>query len=86
MTTKATGGLLGRIDKRYLAPILVTLVLIIGLFDLLGIVQAALTDPAWLGFSLEGYLFAGFGFWLFCFAMSRYSMRLERRLGGGRAR
>ena len=35
-----------------------TLVLIIGLFDLLGIVQAALTDAAWLGFALEGYVFA----------------------------
>jgi general L-amino acid transport system permease protein len=60
-----------------------TLVLIIGLFDLLGIVQAALTDADWLGFSLEGYVFAGFGFWIFCFAMSRYSMHLERRLHTG---
>jgi general L-amino acid transport system permease protein len=60
-----------------------TLVLIIGLFDLLGIVQAALTDPQWLGFSIEGYVFAGFCFWIFCFAMSRYSMHLERKLGAG---
>jgi general L-amino acid transport system permease protein len=63
-----------------------TLVLIIGLFDLLGMVQTALTDAAWLGFALEGYLFAGFGFWIFCFAMSRYSMRLERRLSAGQRR
>jgi general L-amino acid transport system permease protein len=63
-----------------------TLVLIIGLFDLLGIVQAALTNAAWLGFALEGYVFAGFCFWIFCFAMSRYSMRLERRLHTGRQR
>ncbi len=63
-----------------------TLVLIIGLFDLLGIVQAALTDPAWIGFALEGYMFAGFFFWIFCFSMSRYSMRLERRLSAGRER
>ncbi|HEX5077847.1 MAG TPA: amino acid ABC transporter permease [Geminicoccaceae bacterium] len=61
-----------------------TLVLIIGLFDLLGIVQTALTDAAWLGFALEGYVFAGFGFWIFCFGMSRYSMRLERRFSSGR--
>ena len=60
-----------------------TLVLIIGLFDLLGIVQAAATDPEWLGFAVEGYLFAGFGFWLFCFSMSRYSQLLERRLETG---
>jgi general L-amino acid transport system permease protein len=63
-----------------------TLVLIIGLFDLLGIVQAALTDPAWIGFAIEGYMFAGFCFWIFCFSMSRYSMRLERRLGTGHKR
>jgi general L-amino acid transport system permease protein len=63
-----------------------TLVLIIGLFDLLGIVKAALTDAGWLGLALEGYVFAGFVFWIFCFGMSRYSMRLERRLNAGRRR
>lgn len=56
-----------------------TLVLIIGLFDLLGIVQAALSDPKWLGYSVEGYIFAGLGYWIFCFGMSRYSQYLERR-------
>jgi general L-amino acid transport system permease protein len=63
-----------------------TLVLIIGLFDLLGMVQAALTDAAWLGFALEGYLFAGFCFWVFCFGMSRYSMHIERKLDTGHKR
>lgn len=58
-----------------------TLVLIIGLFDLLGIIKAALTDPDWLGFSVEGYVFAAAVFWIFCFSMSRYSAALERRLG-----
>jgi len=61
-----------------------TLVLIIGLFDLLGMVQAAATDPRWLGFALEGYVFAGLIFWAFCFAMSRVSMTLERRLRSAR--
>jgi general L-amino acid transport system permease protein len=60
-----------------------TLVMIIGLFDLLGIVQAALSDSRWLGFSLEGYVFAAFVFWIFCFSMSRYSQYLERRLNTG---
>jgi len=60
-----------------------TLVLIIGLFDLLGIVQAAITDPRWLGMAAEGYVFAGLGFWIFCFAMSRYSQYIERRLAVG---
>ena len=61
-----------------------TLVLIIGLFDLLGIVKAALTDASWIGFATEGYVFAGFCFWVFCFAMSRYSLYVERKLGSGR--
>ncbi|UYF99735.1 MULTISPECIES: amino acid ABC transporter permease [unclassified Halomonas] len=63
-----------------------TLVMIIGLFDLLGIVQAALSDSRWLGFSLEGYVFAAFVFWIFCFSMSRYSQYLERRLNTGHKR
>ncbi len=64
-----------------------TLVLIIGLFDLLGIVQLGLTDPKWSAPTtpISGYLFAGFVFWAFCFAMSRYSMFIERRLENKRA-
>jgi general L-amino acid transport system permease protein len=61
-----------------------TLVLVIGLFDFLGMAQAASSDAHWIGFSMEGYVFTGFGFWIFCFGMSRYSQRLERRLHTGR--
>ncbi|QGG79418.1 ABC transporter permease subunit [Litorivicinus lipolyticus] len=60
-----------------------TLVLIIGLFDLLGMAQAAATNTDWLGFTIEGYVFAAFGFFVFCFGMSRYSQRLERELDTG---
>lgn len=60
-----------------------TLVLIIGLFDLLGMAQLAATNPNWLGFAIEGYVFAALGFFVFCFAMSRYSQRLERMLNTG---
>lgn len=59
-----------------------TLVLVIGLFDLLGIVQAGIADSNWLAptVTTTGYVFAGFGFWILCFSVSRYSMHLERRL------
>jgi len=57
-----------------------TLVLIVSLFDLLGIVHAALADPKWVGLTAEAYTFAGVVFWLICFALSRYSLGLERRL------
>lgn len=60
-----------------------TLVSIIGMFDLLGIIQAASTHPDWLGFSLEGYVFAGVFYWIFCFSMSRYSQKLELKLNRG---
>ncbi len=62
-----------------------SLVLIIGIFDLLGAVQSAMTDSKWLSPSTPttGYFFAGFVFWAFCFAMSRYSLVIERRLAAG---
>lgn len=63
-----------------------TLVLIIGLFDFLGVVQMGATDPKWLGFSVEGYVFCAFVYWIFCFSMSRYSMSLERKLHTGHKR
>ncbi|MGQ0522688.1 MAG: amino acid ABC transporter permease [Betaproteobacteria bacterium] len=64
-----------------------SLVLIIGLFDLLSTVKVALTDPAWSGFGVEAYLFASLVYFAFCHAMSRYSQRLEWKLAraeGGR--
>jgi general L-amino acid transport system permease protein len=62
-----------------------SLVLIIGLFDLLGVVQQNQADQKWFSptTSMTGYVFAGFVFWLFCFGMSRYSMSVERRLAAG---
>lgn len=63
-----------------------SLVIIIGLFDLFNSIHQATVDPAWLGFSTEGYVFAAAVYWIFCFGMSRYSMRLERRLHTGHKR
>jgi general L-amino acid transport system permease protein len=55
-----------------------SLVAIIGLFDLLATVKVSLSEPAWTGFGVEAYLFAALVYFVFCFAMSRYSKRLER--------
>lgn len=57
-----------------------SLVLIIGLFDLLSTIKVALTEPAWSGFGVEAYLFASVVYFAFCHAMSRYSQNLEREL------
>ncbi|KAB2851283.1 MAG: amino acid ABC transporter permease [Hyphomicrobiaceae bacterium] len=63
-----------------------SLVLIIGLFDLLGIVQLNNSDPKWFAHStaLTGYVFVFAVFWIFCFGMSRYSQFMERRLNTSR--
>ncbi|PLV47773.1 amino acid ABC transporter permease [Erwinia sp. B116] len=62
-----------------------SLVIIIGLFDLFSSVQQATVDPAWLGMSTEGYVFAALIYWIFCFSMSRYSQHLEKRFHTGRS-
>ena len=63
-----------------------TLVQIVGLSDLLTMVQLAVTDAQWIGLAKEGYMFCAVIFFLFCFAMSRYSMYLERKLHTGHSR
>jgi general L-amino acid transport system permease protein len=63
-----------------------SLVLIIGLYDLLGIVQASTHDAQWRGLAKEAYAFAAATYFVFCFAMSRYSMYLERKLHTGHKR
>jgi general L-amino acid transport system permease protein len=55
-----------------------SLVVIIGLFDLLSTVKVSLQDPAWSGYGVEAYLFVSAVYFVFCNAMSRYSRGLER--------
>jgi general L-amino acid transport system permease protein len=56
-----------------------SLVVIIGLFDLLATIKISLNEPAWSGFGVEAYLFAALVYFVFCFAMSLYSRKLERK-------
>ena len=63
-----------------------SLVLIIGLFDLLSTANNAITDPLWRGFATESYLFVAAIFWIFCFFMSKYSQSLEVGLNRTRRR
>ncbi|KQR35283.1 amino acid ABC transporter permease [Agrobacterium cavarae] len=62
-----------------------SLVSIIGMFDLLGIVNLNQSDANWATpvTPVTGYVFAGFVFWIFCFGMSRYSLFMERHLDTG---
>ena len=54
-----------------------SLVLIIGIFDLLTTAKTAIIDPAWQAFSVEVFIFVAVIYFVFCFAMSRYSRHLE---------
>ena len=65
-----------------------TLVLIISMFDLLGVVKQHLSDANWATpqTAKTGLVFAALVFWLFCFGMSRYSIFMERRLDTGHKR
>ncbi len=56
-----------------------TLVLIIGLFDILAMVTLTNSDSNWLGFEIEGYVFVTMIYWVFCFSMSQYSKSIERK-------
>jgi len=60
-----------------------SLVVIIGLFDFLSSIKVSLSEPAWSGFGIEAYLFAAFGYFAFCYPMSRYSQKLERQNSHG---
>jgi general L-amino acid transport system permease protein len=63
-----------------------SLVLIIGIFDLLTAAKTAVVEPAWQGFGLEVFIAAGAIYFVFCLAMSRYSQYLERQLRSGNHR
>lgn len=57
-----------------------SLVVIIGLFDLLKTTQVTLANPEWTGFSAEAYLFIALLYFAGCFSMSNFSRRLENEL------
>jgi general L-amino acid transport system permease protein len=65
-----------------------TLVSIIGIFDLLGIINASTSDANWASpqTPATGYFFAALVFFIFCFGMSRYSIFMENRLHTGHRR
>ncbi|WP_417259842.1 amino acid ABC transporter permease [Celeribacter sp.] len=57
-----------------------TLVMFIGIFDMLGLSNAIRANSAWNGVYWELFIFIGLVFWASCFAMSQYSQWLERKL------
>jgi len=56
-----------------------TLVLIIGLMDMLAMVNMTANDIHWMGRETEGFVFVTMTMWVFLYSMSRYSKKLEVR-------
>lgn len=57
-----------------------SLVVIIGLFDLMGTTRAAVADTTWQAFYLEAYVAVAAIYFVLCFSMSQYSGWLESYL------
>ena len=55
------------------------LIFVVGLLEIVGMLNLAKTNPQWLGFAMEGYVFAALIFWIICYAMSKYSYNLEQK-------
>ena len=62
-----------------------SLVVIIGLFDLLNTARVAAQDPQWLGFHTEAFVFVALIYVAGSTLMSQYGLWLERRLRSGRS-
>ncbi len=61
-----------------------SLVVIIGLLDLLGIAKTVLANPDWQGLPTEVYLFVAGIYFIFSYSMSYASQKLETALGAGK--
>ena len=57
-----------------------TLVIFIGIFDMLGLTGSIRATTEWNGVYWELFIFVAAVFWIVCFSMSRYSQWLERKL------
>ncbi|KKX24883.1 amino acid ABC transporter permease [Rhizobium sp. LC145] len=57
-----------------------SLVLIVGVFDMLSASRVAATDPAWPSPYVESYVFVAMIYFLICFGISNYARWLESRV------
>jgi general L-amino acid transport system permease protein len=60
-----------------------SLVVIIGILELLGIARSILAQPQFIGYQQEVYLFVALIYWIFSYGMSYISQRMEVALGVG---
>jgi general L-amino acid transport system permease protein len=64
-----------------------SLVTIVSLYELTGAMGLALnSDADWRPYKIEGYLFIALIYFAFCFALSRYSLWVEKQVNKGKQR
>jgi general L-amino acid transport system permease protein len=56
-----------------------SIVSIVGIFDILNAAQRSAADPNWQAYGFEIFVFVGAIYFCFCFSMSRYGRRFERK-------
>ena len=62
-----------------------SLVTIVSLYELTGSLDIAVnSDPTWMPYKLEGYLFIAAIYFVFCFSLSRYSQWIEQQVNRGK--
>lgn len=57
-----------------------TLVMIVGVLDIVGVASSTLADAKWVGMESEIYAFLALFFFVCCFSLSQYATRLERQM------
>jgi general L-amino acid transport system permease protein len=64
-----------------------SLVTIVSLYELTGSMGLALnSDADWRPYKIEGYIFIALIYFVFCFAMSRYSLWVEKQVNKSKLR
>jgi general L-amino acid transport system permease protein len=61
-----------------------TLVMIVGLLELVGTIRAVFQDPEWIGLDVEGLIVVSFTFFVICFSIAQYGAHLERGIEASR--
>lgn len=62
-----------------------TLVMIVGVLDIVGIASSTAASAEWAGHDHEIYVFLALYFFIICFALSRYARHLEKKLEHNRS-
>jgi general L-amino acid transport system permease protein len=55
------------------------LIILVGILELLGMVNLAKANSYWLGMAVEGYVFTAIVFWVFSYLLSLYTQHLEKK-------